>query len=67
MERDGISRQQALKKIRTQMSSEDKAKQADYLIDSSGSLAHTVEQAERVFRNLMLDYELKYGRTRRKS
>lgn len=62
MERDSISRQQAQKKIWAQMAPEEKIKQADYLIDSSGSLAHTVEQTERVFRNLMLDYELKYGK-----
>jgi dephospho-CoA kinase len=62
MERDRINRQQARKKIRAQMAPEEKTKQADYLIDSSGSLAHTVEQTERVFRNLMLDYELKYGK-----
>lgn len=61
MERDHISRGEALRKIKSQMSSEEKAKQADYLIDSSGSLSHTVEQTERVFRNLMLDYALKYG------
>ena len=62
MERDNISCQEAQKKIRVQMAPEEKAKQADYLIDSSGSLAHTVEQTERVFRNLMLDYEFKYGK-----
>lgn len=62
MKRDSINRQQAQKKIGAQMAPEEKTKQADYLIDSSGSLVHTVEQTERVFRNLMLDYELKYGK-----
>jgi len=59
MERDGISRPQALRKIRSQMSPEEKTKYADYIIDSSGMIEETVEQTERIFRNLMLDYELK--------
>ena len=65
MERDRISRQQAQKKIQAQMRPEEKIKQANYLIDSSGSLAHTVEQTERVFRHLMADYELKYAKKQR--
>ena len=66
MERDSVSYQEAHKKIRIQMAPEEKAKQADYLIDSSGSLAHTVEQTERVFCSLMLDYECKYGKKKQK-
>ena len=59
MSRDRISRQQALLKVQSQMRLEEKTKFADYIIDSSGTLEQTVEQTERVFRNLMLDYELK--------
>lgn len=57
--RNNISRDEALNKIKTQMSSKEKLKYADYTIDTSGSLLHTVEQTERLFRHLMRDYELK--------
>lgn len=59
MERDQISREEAMKKIEAQMPPQEKLKLADYVIDSSGSLQKTVEQTERVFRSLMIDYELK--------
>jgi len=64
-ERDNISRKEALKKIRTQMLPKEKLKYANYIIDTSGSLRHTAEQTEQVFRSLMLDYEKKCG-TRKK-
>lgn len=60
MDRDNISRKEAFKKIKAQMKPEKKLKYADYVIDSSGSLKSTIEQTERVFRQLMLDYEMKY-------
>jgi len=66
MERDQINRGEAIKKIKTQMLPEEKLKYADYVIDSSGSLQQTVEQTERVFRSLMLDYELKRNAVKRK-
>jgi dephospho-CoA kinase len=58
MERDQISRKDALKKIQSQMAPERKAEYADYRIDTSGSIEDTIEQTEIVFRNLMMDYEL---------
>jgi len=61
MERDNISRDNALKKIGSQMPSKGKLEYADYVIDSSGSLQITVEQTEKVFLSLMSDYEKKYG------
>ncbi|MGB2764732.1 MAG: dephospho-CoA kinase [Candidatus Aminicenantaceae bacterium] len=61
MKRDQISRAEALNKIKSQMPPEEKLKYADYIIDSSGSLQSTIEQTERVYRNLMLDYEMKYA------
>jgi dephospho-CoA kinase len=60
MERDNINREDALKKIGSQMPPEEKLKRADYVIDSSGSVQNTVEQTEKVFLSLMLDYEKKY-------
>lgn len=59
MERDRINRQEAIKKFKAQMPPEEKLKQADYVIDSSGSVRKTVEQTERVFRNLMWDEQIK--------
>jgi len=60
MKRDKISREDALKKIRAQMPSEQKFKFADYIIDTSGSISNTIEQTEQVFKNLMVDYKNPY-------
>ena len=59
MERDSINQEEASEKIQSQMPPEEKREYADYSIDTSGTLRHTVEQAEKVFRNLMTDFELK--------
>ena len=59
MERDGISRKQTMKIIKSQMQPQEKLKYADYIIDTSSSLQSTVEQTERVYRNLMMDNEMK--------
>jgi len=59
MERDQISHPEAMKKIKSQMNPREKMKRADYTIDTSGSLGSTVEQTERVYRNLLFDYEMK--------
>jgi dephospho-CoA kinase len=61
MERDNISREVALRKIGSQIPSEEKLKQADYTIDSSDTIPSTVEQTEKVFSNLMFDYGKKHG------
>jgi dephospho-CoA kinase len=59
MERDNIERTKAGEKINSQMPSEEKLKFADYSIDTSGSLRETLDQAEKVYRSLMIDFELK--------
>ena len=59
MERDQISHPEAMKKIKSQMNPKEKMKYTDYTIDTSGSLGSTVEQTERVYRNLLFDYEMK--------
>jgi len=59
MARDKISRKEALQKIRSQMPVQEKLNYADYVIDTSTSLKKTEEQAERVFRCLLLDYKKK--------
>jgi len=66
MERDGISRKEACKKFQSQMPQEEKRRFADYTIDTSGSLQQTLEQAERVYRNLVIDFELKSSRKGKK-
>lgn len=60
MERDAISRQDALKKIQSQMDPAKKAEFADYRIDTSGMIQDTIEQTEIVFRNLVMDYQILY-------
>ncbi len=59
MERDSIDRIKALEKFNCQMPPEEKLDFADYDIDTSGSLRQTLEQAEKVYRNLTIDFELK--------
>lgn len=58
-ERDGIGRAAALLKIGAQMPRKEKLRHADYAIDTSGSLAETVEQIEQVCAQLVRDAELK--------
>jgi dephospho-CoA kinase len=57
MRRDGIIREEALRRIRAQMPQEEKTRRADYVIDTSGTIAETIEQTERVHALLMLDCE----------
>jgi dephospho-CoA kinase len=59
MERDNIERTKAAEKISSQMPSEEKLEYADYKIDTSGTLRETLDQAEKVYRSLMMDFELK--------
>jgi len=59
MERDGIGRGEALNKVRSQLGQEEKLKHADYTIDTSGTLAETIEQTERVYAQLVQDSDLK--------
>ena len=59
MERDAIDRKKALEKTNSQMPPDEKLEVADYNIDTSGSLRQTLEQAEKVYRNLIIDFELK--------
>lgn len=67
MERDQISRGEALEKLKIQKDPEEKTKYADYIIDTSGTLQSTIEQAERVYRNLILEYELKYKKEKKQN
>lgn len=62
MDRDSIGREDALKKIASQMLAEEKRKFADYIIDTSGTLQQTLEEAERTYRNLVIDCDLKLSK-----
>lgn len=50
--RDGLSPEEADKRIRAQMDIEEKRRLADYVIDNSGSLADTEAQLDRFWRSL---------------
>ena len=60
-QRDGIGRAAALSRIGAQMPVREKLKQADYAIDTAGTLAETVERTERVYAQLRRDAELGGG------
>jgi dephospho-CoA kinase len=47
--RDGMTRDEALSRIRSQMPLSEKAKLADYVIDNSGARATTEKQTKRVY------------------
>ncbi|MBX6395503.1 MAG: dephospho-CoA kinase [Alicyclobacillaceae bacterium] len=49
MERNGLSRDEAMKRIQSQMPLEDKREYADYIIDNSQDIANTRRQVERVW------------------
>jgi dephospho-CoA kinase len=57
-ERDGIGRADALRRIGSQLGRKEKLAWADYAIDTTGPLASTVEQAERLYARLAQDAEL---------
>lgn len=59
MERDRISRREAWKKIRSQMPSAQKVKQADYVVDTSGSIETTIRQSNVLYRRLLDDHRKK--------
>jgi len=57
--RDGIDGEAARRRIGAQLPQAEKLRHADYAIDTTGSLAETVEQTERVYARLLQDAELK--------
>ncbi len=61
MERDGIGRAEAGRRIGSQLPLREKIKRADYVIDTSGTIRETIDQTERVFALFIRDYELKEG------
>jgi dephospho-CoA kinase len=53
--RDGIDRDEALRKIKSQMPLAEKAKLADYVIDNSGDPTTTEAEVRRVYQALLAD------------
>jgi dephospho-CoA kinase len=64
-ERDGMTRREAWKRVRSQLPTAEKIRQADYLIETSGSLEETALQTEQVYRNLLADFRKKRAREKR--
>jgi len=52
-ERDNLSVEEALKRVKSQMSIKEKIRFADYIIDNSNSLDKTKEQVEKIWRSLV--------------
>jgi dephospho-CoA kinase len=52
MERDGVSREEVLNRLRRQMPLQDKVKYADFIIDTSGSKENTLQQVRAVYESL---------------
>ena len=55
MERDGLERRDALRRIHAQLPRAARRRRADYIIDTSGTLERTIEQAEEVAVRLRAD------------
>ena len=53
MKRDGLSREDALKRIDAQMSLDEKARRADVVIDNRFSIEETIETATRYYNNII--------------
>jgi len=51
--RDGLTEEEARARIESQMAIEEKRKLADYVIETSGTLRQTRDQAEAVYRDLL--------------
>lgn len=54
MNRDGYTREEALQRISSQMSTEEKIKRADYIINNNGDLNETKEQVKRLIEELLM-------------
>lgn len=54
MKRDGYTREEALQRISSQMSTEEKIKYADYVIDNNGDFKDTEEQVRKLIEELLM-------------
>jgi dephospho-CoA kinase len=58
-ERDGLELAEAERRLKAQLPAEEKKKHAHYVIDTTGTLKETVERTERVYAELVRDWERK--------
>jgi dephospho-CoA kinase len=58
VERRGLSREEAMKRIRTQMPLKEKAKFADYVIDNNGTLEATLSQVKSIWKDIQKGREV---------
>ncbi|MEW6068310.1 MAG: dephospho-CoA kinase [Nitrospirota bacterium] len=63
LEKDGIMREEALLRMKTQMPIEDKKEKADFLIDNNGDTEKTMTQVEIIYNKLLK--EAGYGDSQR--
>ena len=56
IERNNLSKDEALQRIKSQMPMKEKVKMADYVIDNSNSLDKTKKQVEKIWKNLVFHY-----------
>ena len=61
MDRDLIDCKEAQRKVRAQMPADEKLEFADYVVDTSGSMEETLDQAEELYEELLLDGRIKDG------
>lgn len=67
MARSGLSAEEALARIDSQASLEDKLAAADYIIDTDTTLRETRHQTEQVYARLLGDFERRFGTPGRRS
>ena len=57
MTRNGMSQEEAERRIDAQAPLETKLQAADYVVDTDGTMRQTREQVDRLWRDLLGDYE----------
>lgn len=59
MARNNLTREEAEKRVKSQLPIEEKLKYADYVIDTTGTIEETLAQTEKVYHSLLKDLERK--------
>ncbi|MEW6213838.1 MAG: dephospho-CoA kinase [Nitrospirota bacterium] len=57
LEKDGITREEALLRLKAQLPIEEKIKQADFIIDNNGTIEETMAQVEIIYKKLLREVE----------
>ncbi|MFA5720413.1 MAG: dephospho-CoA kinase, partial [Acholeplasmataceae bacterium] len=56
MKRDHITKNEAIKRIDSQLPIEEKVSRSDYVIDNSKTVSHTLKQVQHVLKELEKEY-----------